>query len=77
MEYLRTDTHHFCDAVNYMIIDRVTGKPQRFRNCDAMGTLEDALEYVSNYTGWETRYVIVKLNCIEGFRYSSSRIVKN
>lgn len=70
MEHQRTKDHmgniyQWYDAERVMVLDVVTGKPERFAAVNnSIGTLEEALEYVNNYKGWESRFVIVRLQCI-------------
>lgn len=68
MEYARNEKYHFCDDNELcMVVDKVTGKPQRSGG-NAIVTLEQALKYVKNYTGWGDRMIIVKFSCIRGFK---------
>lgn len=73
MEYARsTDyverTWQWCDSQKAMVLDLVTGEPQRFgKGMNSIGTLEDAVEYASSRTGWENRMVVVKLDCVAAF----------
>ncbi len=68
-EYLRTETHQFCDTELCMVLDTVTGKPERaFEIGNSIGSFSEALEYLKNKKGWEDRTIIVKLNCVQGFK---------
>lgn len=66
MEHTRNLTHKFCDTKLVMIIDKLTGIPEKFGEpyC-TIGTIEDALEFVKNEHG--NRNAILKLDCIAGF----------
>lgn len=49
-----------------MILDAVTGEPQQFgKHRNSIGPLDQALEYVRDYHGWEERFVIVKMQTIQ------------
>jgi len=67
-EYRRNETHQFCDTELVMVLDTVTGKPERFRNNDSIGVFQDALDYIERKKGWENRTVIVKMQCGKGFK---------
>ena len=70
MEYQRTQDGagtlwQWYDAERVMVLDVVTGKPERFANGnESIGTMEDALSYVKARIGWEQRLVIVRLQCV-------------
>lgn len=74
MEHQRTQdvsgaVWQWVDTVNAMVLDAVTGEPQRFgKNLQSVGTLQEAAEYVSKRPGWEDRMVIVKLETIRAFK---------
>lgn len=62
------DTYQWVDADRCMVLDAVTGQPERFGDaCNSIGSFDEALDYVGNRPGWESRMVIVKLPCICGF----------
>lgn len=61
--------YQWVDAERVMILDAVTGEPQRFGpRHDSIGLLKDALEHVTSRIGWEGRLVIVRLQAICGFK---------
>ncbi len=70
MEQFRTDNKYINQQFLWrneelcMVLDKVTGKPERFANNDAIGSFALAKEYVSHRHGLEDRLVIVKMNCI-------------
>lgn len=66
----RTETHQFCDTELCMVLDVVTGKPARvFEGRNSIGRFDEALEFLKNKNqGWEDRTVIVKMQCVKGFR---------
>lgn len=71
MEYKRTKDatgriYQWVDAEMVMIIDIVTGEPQRFSG-NATGHIDAALAYVEMMPGWETRLAIVRIPCIRAF----------
>lgn len=78
MEYQRTqnnvgETIQWVDSVNAMVLDSVTGEPQRFgQSLNSIGTLQEAAEYVTTRPGWEDRMVIVKLETIRGFKVGTA-----
>lgn len=78
MEYQRTqngigETFQWVDSVSAMVLDAVTGEPQRFGPAHhSIGTIRDAAEYVGRRPGWEGRLVIVKLETIRGFKLDRS-----
>ena len=69
-EYMRTGTYQFCDTELVMILDTVTGEPQRFGpGHNSIDSLQEALKFIANHKkGWESRTVIVRLQCIKGFK---------
>jgi len=72
-EYERTRSHQFCDTELVMILDRITGEPISFSHGNAIGTLDEALEYLSaksvrNQDLSVDREIIVKMQCIKGFK---------
>jgi len=68
-EYRRNETHQFCDTELVMVLDTVTGKPERFgEGRDSVGNLSDALDYLERKKGWESRTIIVNMQCIQGFK---------
>jgi hypothetical protein len=50
-----------------MVLDTVTGKPERFGGDNAVMTIKKAMEYLGAKKGWEDRTVLVRMNCIMGF----------
>lgn len=71
MEYKRTKDgagtiYHWVDSEMVMVIDTVTGEPQRIAG-NFTGHIDDALKYVEMRPGWETRLAIVRIPCIRAF----------
>lgn len=72
-EYQRTtnargDIFQWTSAEACMVLDAVTGEPQRFgKHQNSVGYIEEALEYVKHRPGWEDRMVIVRLSAIRGY----------
>lgn len=70
MEYQRTkdgagNIWQWYDAERVMVLDIVTGEPERFTNfLNSIGSMEDALAYVRKRVGWEDRLAIVRLQCV-------------
>lgn len=63
------EVHQWVDAERCMVIDSVTGKPERFGTFhNSIGTFDDALEYVSKRSGWEERMIIIKMNCVVAYK---------
>ena len=56
-------------------MDTVTGDKYRFakdrKNNHTIGTVEQALDFVSNMTGWQDRTIIIKMQCIKPFRWGT------
>lgn len=77
MEYQRTqdgagNLWQWYDAERVIVIDTVTGKPERFaEGCNGIGTMEEALAYVKSRIGWEPRLVIVRLQCVAAGKLSA------
>ena len=72
-EYFRTKTHQFCDVNLCMIIDTITGEPQKFGGRNIVGTLEEAIKLLKEHdekVPWNCidRLIIVKVDCIKGFK---------
>jgi hypothetical protein len=62
------NVYQFVDAEICMILDTVTGEPQRFgKHHNATASFEEALEFVKRNIGWETRWAIVRLPAVRGF----------
>lgn len=72
MRYLRDNGYDYCDAELAMVMDTVTGKPERFSHGESIGSLEDAISYVAKKDGWEDRTVIVKLHCIKPYQIDAN-----
>lgn len=69
MEHKRTSTHQFCDTTQYIILDTETGKPYKHPIKGAIFTRDVALGMLLDHGyGWIERYIIVKLECIAGFK---------
>lgn len=74
MEHFRTTndntntTFQWIDSDLFMVLDRVTGKPERIAHNDSIGTLQEARLYVESRKGWEDRMIIVRLNAISAYR---------
>lgn len=74
MEHFRSenyagDIYQWCDAELVMILDSVTGKPERFGDSmNSIGTLGEAKKFASERKGWEERMVIVRLCCISAHK---------
>lgn len=70
MEYKRTvdgagNVYQWYDADRAMVLDQVTGTPERFSECaNSVGTIDEAISYVKRRIGWESRLVIVRLQCV-------------
>lgn len=58
---------HWVDADLCVVLDEVTGEPQRFGSKGgSIGTLEEALAHCKAAArGYNDRYVIVRLSCIK------------
>lgn len=55
------------DSQSAMVIDIVTGKPERFGPYNnSVDTVEEAIEYIKLHfkDGWSTRFIIVKMESI-------------
>lgn len=59
-----SSAYHFYETERYMVMDMVTGEYSRMLNGEAVGTLDDAVEFVSSAKLMGTRLAIVKLNVI-------------
>ena len=74
-EYKRDKHHQYCDTELCMVMDTVTGDKYRFakdrKNNHTIGTVEQALDFVSNMTGWQDRTIIIKMQCIKPFRWGT------
>ena len=58
-EHTRTEKYQWVDSQLCMVIDKVTGKPEKFTaGRNAIGSLKEALDYVANSKGWEKREII-------------------
>jgi hypothetical protein len=74
MEYARTknhigETYQWADSQTYMVLDMITGKPERFGSTkNSCGGLQDAIDYVSSIKGCEDRLIIVPMPCIRAFK---------
>ena len=70
-EYMRTQTHQFCDTELCMVLDKVTGTPKRaFKSGNSIGPLFEALEYLKDAKCLD-RLIIVKIECIKSFARES------
>ena len=67
-EYGRTETHQFCDTEVCMVIDVVTGKPERLFGGNAVMPFYEALEFLKRSTFGAGRYVVIKLQGVRGFK---------
>ena len=80
-EYKRTGTHQFCDSDLCMVLDTVTGEPERaFRHSNSVGPLKEALEYVSDRDGgwaWAASGRVIKKNGkIGSYRGERTQLIK-
>lgn len=76
-EYARTinsnngAVHQWVDAERCMVLDLVTGEPQRFgAGHNIIGTFEEAIAYANEKHGWEGRTVVIKMSCVVAFEVS-------
>lgn len=83
MEYMRKKVRdiyfQFCDSERVVVMDALTGDLKRFAKGNyTVGTFEEALAYISrgNIPGSieeeMKRALIVKLNCVQGFKLDGS-----
>lgn len=62
------NVYQFVDSEICMVLDRVTGEPQRFGESRlAIGTFEEALKFVTSRKGWEDRWALVRVPAVRGF----------
>lgn len=55
------------DTEKYMVMDTVTGEPRRLGLHSAVVRIDEAFELVKMCPGWETRLIIVRLDCIAAY----------
>jgi hypothetical protein len=64
-EYFRTDTHQAVDRPMAMILDSLTGEPERFYRYSAVGPLDEAITYLQlHYRLSAGRMILIKLDAI-------------
>ena len=78
MEHRRKNGYQFCDVQMAMVVDIHTGDKYRITGKNStVGTLEEAMDFVSNgkmgVGDWQSRTVIVKLDCVKGFKLESDQ----
>lgn len=54
---------HCYETQMVMVLDSVTGEPQRMRG-KSIARMKDAMQLIAARPGWEERLVIVKLDCV-------------
>lgn len=77
MEYQRTTdgagtVYQWVDSTLHVVMDLVTGELQRLEGGISMGTQAQCLDLVRQRIGWETRFIILKLDCIRAFKVERS-----
>jgi hypothetical protein len=65
-EHKRENGWQWCDTTFYAVFDQHCGL-ERVRGQGFLVSLEDALEYVSHFQGWEDRKRILKIEGIAAY----------
>ena len=70
-EHVRENGYQWCDTDVYIVVDKFCG-PEYVAGEGYYMPLDKALTYAKERQGWESRTIVVKANCIAGFKLKIS-----